>query len=275
VTLALDGTTAQCFEQSDVECPVEVGRSIVLRAGRVLVTREQGTSVSWALPQAGITFGKAKLSILADGVFSEVAVVQGSIRAERPGEAREFTGPIVAVLGARFTAQPLDSRKHASLLDELRGPRVTHLLWDFESETLPCALGRRASPGAADSRGALMQSREFAALGSERAGDFKAPANARLRFFFNTNAPVLRISFTSGSGRGARQWYTQVDIAGNEWKPIEIALGDFKPLDDGMTPWPGEDCGHLQFRMKFPQHSEIMPSERRLLIDDVEIFSPK
>ena len=179
-----------------------------------------------------------------------------------------------AALAARIERKSLSSAELRALDNEFRPPRETLMAWDFEG-ALPCALGRPVPGGAWGSTGARAASPDFAAIGSEKAGEFTPALNSRLRFWVKTNAPTMRISFGVSSGAVPRIWVMQREVHAGEWQLVDVPLADFVAPAKDEQGFAKHPVGFVQFRMRFPDRSPVMPSEQMLLIDDVEIYTPK
>jgi hypothetical protein len=189
---------------------------------------------------------------------------------------RADDAPLEITCGAAIEARSLDLARATEIENALRGERDVLLAWDFDAKQLPCTLGKRLSPGFRKSAGALTTSLEFAAIGDEGDARFVATENSRIRLSLKTNARYVRVSLIAGTGRLAETWTcTLLEHERDQWSLYEFSLRDFSKPFKEARPLAGQECHSLQFRMRFDDHDLTLPSERYLLIDDVEIFSPK
>ncbi len=268
-------TRVTCREGAEIELAKDwANAGFTLHGGQALFARSEGPSVTLHFGQGVLRFGEAAFALQAELGTSELSLVSGRLQIEHVSGLNELAAPAFVLIGTRISVQALETSKAAMLEAELLGPRRTHLAWDFESGDLPCPSGRRVTPGFKDSRGALGSSLEFAWLGGESAQRFRPTPSARLRFAFRTNAPVVRVSFVAGLGAQAQNWSASIQVkAPGQWQQVDLALAEFVRTDKGIQTWQGRECHSLQFRMRFDERSPVMPSERELQIDDVEVYS--
>jgi hypothetical protein len=271
--LEIGGASVQCSAAADLELPAKPDGFMLVRAGR-FVARSDGALSQWAAPQGTVTFSRATVALLVESGTSELSIASGSVVCARDDKRETFNGPLFVLMGSRLSPRALDEKAALAIEQELSAPREVGLRWDFEGD-LPCALGVRSASGANDSKGALAASIEFAAIGSDKPAEFTPAKNSRLRLWVKTNAPTVRLSFIVGAGSSARTWFLNKEVTGKDWQSVDVALTEFRPLDDAIAGWEGKVCGYLQFRMRFEDRSNVMPSERVLVIDEVEIYTPK
>lgn len=268
-------TRVTCREGAEIELSRDWSSAgFTLHAGQALFARGEPTPVTLKFGQGVLRFGEAAFALQAELGTSELSLVSGRLQIEHISGSSELAAPAFVLIGTRISVTALDGARAATIEADLLGPRRTHLAWDFESGDLPCPGGRRVTPGFKESRGALGSGLEFAWLGGESAQRFRPAPTARLRFAFRTNAPVVRVSFVAGLGAQAQNWSTTIVVkTPGQWQQADLTLGEFVRMDKGIQTWQGRECHSLQFRMRFDDRSPIMPSERELQIDDVEIYS--
>jgi len=279
-TLVLESrdTTVICGNKADLELPKNWDApAFKAVSGRILVRRGQtGTPASLAIPQGALIFTAASFALQVEPGTSEVSISEGTLSFARDGQTESLAAPSFVLLGARVAIEPLSASRLALLEEEFRGPREVLLAWDFEGSTLPCSQGRRLSPGVRGSHGALGWSLQHAFLGDESGETFNPAGNSRLRFWVRSNAARIRVSFVEGQGLASHCWFDDIEVQTlQQWTLIDVALAEFKPQDKGCRPWVGGRCSSLQFRMRLEPRSAIMPSERELALDEVEVYTPK
>ncbi len=271
--------TLVCFAGADLELTqnaqgISADLALTLREGRFAISRDAASQSALVTPVASLTFTRARFVVVVRPESSELRILEGSVAARSSGLAQDFGAGLRAMLTTRFEHRLLTSEELQALEAEFQPAGKTSLRWDFEGGQ-NCSLGKRVSPGANGSKGALASSLETVGIGSDELAEFTPAANSRLRLWVKTNAPNLRLSFTSGSGAAARTWSVNRAIAGSGWQSLEIALSEFKLPEKDEGSWHDTPCGKLQFRMRFEDNDPTLPSERYLVIDDIEIFTPR
>ena len=276
ISLVCAGITLNCASGCELELAPTAGapQALTLWNGRFAITRELATPAALKTPAAQLTFGQTRFVAVVWPERTELMVNQGEAGASREGEQIKIAAGQMGELGARFTLKELDAEARRALADEFKPPSQRLLFWDFEADA-PCRLGKRFAGGAQGSKGALGATLEFAAIGSDEGGQFTPEPNSRLRLWVKTNAPSIRLSFVTATGALNRTWILYRELNGRDWEEIDVALSDFIPQEKDVQGFAGRACGYLQCRMRFPERSEVLPSERMLLVDDVEIYTPK
>ncbi|CAG0928030.1 hypothetical protein PLCT1_00582 [Planctomycetaceae bacterium] len=226
------------------------------------------------LPQQAVVLEGAILAARAASDLSELELMDGSAKfGDQEVSGRDV--PVSIAFGAATLKRALSHQRAAEIENSLRPARDVLVAWDFEGSQLPCALGKRLSPGFRGSQGALMSAPDLAALGDTGDAIFKPAENTRVRMRLKTNVPQVRLSFVAGTGRLAETWSFLLLTPSRGWALCEVPLAAFaKPFKEAR-PWAGQSCHSLQFRMRFDDTDPTLPSERYLVIDDVEIFTPK
>ena len=278
LTLTRGALAIRCHARADLDLvqvagnPEETGATV--REGRLLVARTGGGACAFATPVARLTFASARFALEVWPERSELSVVEGSLAVDLGAKPERVVTGSLATLAARVEMRALTSVELRALENEFRPPRDVLLSWDFEGE-FPCSLGMLTQGGALGSARALAASPEFAAIGSEKAGEFTPALNSRLRFWVKTNAPSVRISFGVSSGAVPRTWFMLRELSGSGWQLVDVPLAEFVAPAKDTQGFAGHAAGFIQFRMRFPDRSPVMPSERMMQIDDVEIYTPK
>jgi hypothetical protein len=278
LALSLGGLVIRCNPRSDLELIRNAARDdalvVMVREGRLLVLGAVSGSCAFTTPVATLRFISARFVLEVWPERCELSVAEGSIDANLGAKVDPVGAATHAALTTRVEKRSMTSAELRALEDEFRPPRETLLFWDFDGER-PCTLGKLAPGGALGSAGSLAASPDFAAIGSEKAGEFKPDLNSRLRFWVKTNAPAVRISFGVSSGAVPRIWVMQREMHASEWQLVDVPLVDFVAPAKDVQGFAGHPVGFIQFRMRFPDRSPVMPSEQMLLVDDVEIYTPK
>lgn len=278
LTLTCAGVAIRCNPRSDLELVRNAAREgelgVTVREGRLLVSGNGPASCIFTTPVAKLSFKSARFALEVWPERSEVSVVEGSIEADLGAKVEAVGAATRAALTSRIERKSLSSAELRVLDNEFRPPHATLMSWDFEGEN-PCSLGKLVTGGVWGSAHALAASPDFAAIGSEKAGEFTPALNSRLRFWVKTNAPAIRVSFGVSSSAVPRTWVMLREVGAGEWQLVDVPLADFLPPAKDTQGFAGHPVGFLQFRMRFPDRSPVMPSEQSLQIDDVEIYTPK
>ena len=254
------------------------------KAGPKLVLNDGGlmcdgslASGSWALllPQQAIVFERALFAAQASPDAGQIELTTGSANWGEQG-ANGGDAPVLIRFGASVTTTALSDRRAAEIEESFRPIREVLMSWDFEGRQLPSFLGSQVAPGFRGSKGALYSKPDVAAIGDNGELRFLPAENTRIRLRVKTNARHVRISFIAGTGRLGETWsFTVSGHERDQWSLVELALSEFSGPFKEARPLPGQVCHTLQFRMRFDDTDDILPSERYLIIDDVEIFTPK
>lgn len=225
------------------------------------------------LPQQSVVTRGAMFFARADAAISDLELVEGEARVfvDVPEPDR---GPVAFYVGTQPKRRELAATRCAEIEELFLPERQTLLRWNFDDGPGSCALGKPTTRGYRNT-GGLESAPDFAAIGAGSEVRFVPAANSRLRLRVRTNARQLRISFVCGSGAPAAVWScTVAEHQADVWTLYEIELKAFRAEGREAT-FAGQACHSLQFRMRFEERDPRLPSERYLIVDDVELFTPK
>ncbi|MCC6574040.1 MAG: hypothetical protein IT462_09625 [Planctomycetes bacterium] len=281
IDVAVDGLKLQCTERAEFR--------VVTAADRPLgVQFDYGTYVAdgvnleeprvVALEHARLELRRAAIMVRADWGQTSICVLQGEIGLSHDNATQVLREGDSALIEPGRISVPAPGKIDWEAMDNLwLGSREILLRAGFDNGLAPFDIGVQQAPGARHSAGALAWDKARPGVGcSEKGPVFTPAANSRLRFRVKTNSPQLRVQVQVMIDE---KWQTVVipliPAASAEWQLFDLPLSDLRtgPNDsqDGFVV--GAEHRALQFRYRYPD-KRILPSERFLLVDDVEVYTP-